>query len=902
MWSFSSYDWWNGGGQVICTATATLANRRLPPSVQFRVFSALNPPLGRPPRTKTARRTALGFGNERKNEKLLDCCCGLRLDRCVKSLTVVVPVYNTAEELSECLPAIGRSHRAPDEVIVVDDGSPPDVARRIAEIAAAHGARLIYQAHAGTAAARNRGAREAAGAIIAFIDADVRVHAETLGQLAASLDDAGLAAVFGSYDDRPAAATLVSDFRNLLHHYVHQVSRREAATFWAGCGAVRRSVLETVGGLSETFLGATIEDVELGLRLTAEGHRIELHPEIQATHLKHWTLGSFLATDLLHRAIPWARLMFERRDALRPDLNFGWSQRISVALAMLLAFSLFVAFRLPLHACVVAVFSIAALAFLNRRFLGFLGRLRGPLFALLSFPLYIAHFLAGGLGFIAGALRAWQDRDPRAWIAAVVLIVAVFGLQAASGAYQAGFDGYPDEPSHFVTGVMAAEFMRHPSLRPLHFAEQYYLHYPKVAIGHWPPFMYFVEGAWFILFGGTRTTALLLEGVVAFALLLAVYVLVRLHAPFAAALAAALLILATKPIQQAIGWVMADSFTALLVLGAGAAFGLYLKRPGFAAGQLFGLLAALGMLAKGSAVPVLAVPALAVLASGRHSLLRRRDFWLSGLPVAVLAVPWYWFALRFRTPNLGSVGRGDMSLVLCFMDYGAVLLLLAGIGAVVVPRRDPFVAAMLALVLAFTVAPLLVPALNESRHYMPSAAACAVLAGWALGRTPRPAVFATLCFAAALAASGEFVRHAPARFRPWVRELRDGGPILISGSGMSEGAFVAAVAEQSPRPRRIILRASRVLADSSWNGDRYRLLVRNEAETRARLSDLGVHCAVQVSGERSPHDDLLTLAIRDWRPETRPGGIRIAINPAPPSGRRVVIDQRRLGRSLVQDP
>lgn len=81
-----------------------------------------------------------------------------------------------------------------------------------------------------------------------------------------------------------------------------------------------------------------------------------------------------------------------------------------------------------------------------------------------------------------------------------------------------------------------------------------------------------------------------------------------------------------------------------------------------------------------------------------------------------------------------------MRLVLCFMDYGAVLLLLAGIGAVVVARRDPFVAAMLALVLAFTVAPLLVPAFNESRHYMPSAAACAVLAGWALGRTTRPAV------------------------------------------------------------------------------------------------------------------------------------------------------------------
>ncbi len=53
--------------------------------------------------------------------------------------------------------------------------------------------------------------------------------------------DPGLAALFGSYDDSPAAPGLVSQYRNLLHHFVHQQGAflddtRPAHTFWTGCG------------------------------------------------------------------------------------------------------------------------------------------------------------------------------------------------------------------------------------------------------------------------------------------------------------------------------------------------------------------------------------------------------------------------------------------------------------------------------------------------------------------------------------------------------------------------------------------------------------------------------------------------------------------------------------------
>ena len=66
-----------------------------------------------------------------------------------------------------------------------------------------------------------------------------------------------LTAVMGSYDDTPSEPGLVSQYRNLLHHFVHQVGREKASTFWAGCGAVRRGAFQlgpaSPWGCSGTF-------------------------------------------------------------------------------------------------------------------------------------------------------------------------------------------------------------------------------------------------------------------------------------------------------------------------------------------------------------------------------------------------------------------------------------------------------------------------------------------------------------------------------------------------------------------------------------------------------------------------------------------------------------------------
>jgi cellulose synthase/poly-beta-1,6-N-acetylglucosamine synthase-like glycosyltransferase len=85
----------------------------------------------------------------------------------------------------------------------------------------------------GAAMARNAGAKVARGDIILFLDADVEVPWDLIGRVQALfVDNPGMSACIGSYDAEPAACGLVSQFRNLLHHYLHQKAKRVARTFW----------------------------------------------------------------------------------------------------------------------------------------------------------------------------------------------------------------------------------------------------------------------------------------------------------------------------------------------------------------------------------------------------------------------------------------------------------------------------------------------------------------------------------------------------------------------------------------------------------------------------------------------------------------------------------------------
>lgn len=316
------------------------------------------------------------------------------------TISVIVPVPPVSCTLSACLASVRELDPPCDEVIVVVDGRGGDSAA-LAEQAG--GRVLQLDETRGPAAARNSGARAAMGDILLFVDADVTVRPDTAAHVRALLEqDPALAGVFGSYDDRPAEPGVVSQYKNLAHHFIHQSSREDTATFWGACGAVRRRAFFEAGGFDERYVRPSIEDVELGGRLFAGGHRIRLVKTLQVTHLKRWSFFEFVVSDIRDRAVPWTRLILESRRMPR-GLNFGARGMLAVACASLLAGSLLAA-PYASGAGYAAAGSALGLFATDRPILSFFRTRRGLPVACLAAGLHWCHHLCAAFGFAVGTI------------------------------------------------------------------------------------------------------------------------------------------------------------------------------------------------------------------------------------------------------------------------------------------------------------------------------------------------------------------------------------------------------------------------------------------------------------------------------------------------------------------
>jgi Glycosyl transferase family 2 len=329
------------------------------------------------------------------------------------TLSVVVPVRNGGRDFERCLLRLRDSFLTDYELIVIDDGSTDDSA-----VQAARAGAIVFRnaTPLGPAAARNLGARVATAPLIFFLDADVAVHPRTLGLALARFElDPGLSALFGSYDATPAAPGIVSQYRNLLHHFVHQQGRfeqgvRAVHTFWTGCGLIRRDVFLAFGGFDPgLYPRPAIEDIELGYRLTRAGHRIVLAKDVLATHMKHWSLAEMVRTDIFSRGVPWM-ILLKRTGTIETDLNVKVDQKACVVLIGVTSLAVLTCL-VTAWAGIVALAGLAAIVVLNRAFLGFLIRRKGLAFTCAAIPLHLIYYCCCGFSVVI-AQYYWYTRMP----------------------------------------------------------------------------------------------------------------------------------------------------------------------------------------------------------------------------------------------------------------------------------------------------------------------------------------------------------------------------------------------------------------------------------------------------------------------------------------------------------
>ena len=280
----------------------------------------------------------------------------------MSGVSVVIPNWNGARWLPGCLASLDRQRTAPDEVIVVDNGSSdgsldylraerPDV--RV----------LALGSNTGFARAANEGLRAARGELVALVNPDVVLDDDWVQRMARALrgdeQAASAACKMLSLED-PAT---VYDAGDVLRRdgvceqrgrFEPDDGRWDAAGevfgACAGAGLYRRSPVLDLGGFDERYF-AYLEDVDLALRLRLAGWRCRYEPavalhagEISSGRLAggHWFLVARNTLLLAAKTFPlrWAPQVLYRQAGWAyhalAGRRFGWHLRGLVAAVPLL--------------------------------------------------------------------------------------------------------------------------------------------------------------------------------------------------------------------------------------------------------------------------------------------------------------------------------------------------------------------------------------------------------------------------------------------------------------------------------------------------------------------------------------------------------------------------------------
>src|SRR5260221_5345924 len=218
--------------------------------------------------------------------------------------------------------------------------------------------------------------------------------------------------------------------------------------------------------------------------------------------------------------------------------------------------------------------------------------------------------------------------------AALIVATAYQWWAGAFGAEMASV--FPDEGPHYINGLLIKRFLTEGlGQDPMAFAQSFYLHYPKVSIGHWPPLFYVIEALWMFIASESIQAEIFLSSLITAGLATLLGAVVWRRHGWAAGLIAGLAFVTLPVIRQITASLMVDVFIGLIVLAGTLLYIRYLDTGRCIWGVMFGLASSAAILSKGNGLElallpppsgaphraVLAATPTLVLAASRH---RRR--------------------------------------------------------------------------------------------------------------------------------------------------------------------------------------------------------------------------------------------------------------------------------------
>ena len=321
------------------------------------------------------------------------------------SASIIIPTFNGSSRIGNCLDALMKQVEDRNvEILVVDDGSTDNTTNVVRRYSAV---RLITQANAGPAAARNRGSLEARGKILLFTDDDCVPMSDWLDAMLVPFKDPDVVGAKGIYRTRQtglAARFVQIEYEDKYRLMAGLPSIDFIDTYSA---AFLRDHFLEMNGYDTSFPVACAEDIELSYRMSARGWKMKFAPAAIVYHTHPDSLSRYLKKK--YKFAFWRVLAVRKnpskgvKDSHTPQI-MKLQLLFAPALLLALAFDLAARSRVPVSAFVLAGFLLSTLPFALRAVR------KDPVIGMLSPVLLAARACAQVLGVAFGLIYAGRKQ------------------------------------------------------------------------------------------------------------------------------------------------------------------------------------------------------------------------------------------------------------------------------------------------------------------------------------------------------------------------------------------------------------------------------------------------------------------------------------------------------------
>ncbi len=339
---------------------------------------------------------------------------------------------------------------------------------------------------------------------------------------------------------------------------------------------------------------------------------------------------------------------------------------------------------------------------------------------------------------------------------AFLFVAVTLFLQHCTGGFAADRGNHADEAAHYVSSIALADYLASGlGSRPVAFFTDYYAHFPKVAIGHWPPFFEFLQALVIVLFGANAVTALGLQAAIAGATAAVTAAVTSRSCGAVAGLTAGSAVLLSPVFLAIPDEVMADTLGALTVAAATVCWSVFCKERSWRSCCLFALTATVAILTKGTGLGLAVMPWIEAALRRDAAFILHPKALVAAALVAMLTAPWYiltyqmaadgfvyawgWYYTRLAVPFFlrGLIGAVGLPCLLLY-GYGVAQCWVSA--GKPIADMPPVIVAFAASSVAMLLFVMLAPADLDVRYLIPALPGVVIVAfaGWyrALGTIP----------------------------------------------------------------------------------------------------------------------------------------------------------------------